>query len=58
VGNTRLPLPPPTDQQVRDIAADLHAAGVPLGPNAYRSAAAVPYAPPAPRSVAPDAAYR
>ena len=32
VGDTRLPLPPPTEQQVRDIAADLRAAGVPLGP--------------------------
>ena len=36
VGDTRLPLPPPTEQQVRDIAVDLHTAGVPLGPDAYR----------------------
>ena len=38
VGDTRLPLPPPTEQQIRDITVDLHTAGVPLGPNAYRAA--------------------
>ncbi len=47
VGNTRLPLPPPSEQQVHDIAADLRAAGVALGPDAYRSAAATPAAGPA-----------
>jgi 4-hydroxy-tetrahydrodipicolinate synthase len=36
VGDTRLPLPPPTDQQVQAIAADLRTAGVQLGPDAYR----------------------
>ena len=40
VGNTRLPLPPPTDQQVRAITVDLHDAGVALGPAAYREAVA------------------
>jgi 4-hydroxy-tetrahydrodipicolinate synthase len=35
VGGTRLPLPPPTDQQVRDVAADLLAAGVALAPDPY-----------------------
>ena len=42
VGDPRLPLPPPTEQQVRDIAVDLHTAGVPLGPNACRPAAPDP----------------
>jgi 4-hydroxy-tetrahydrodipicolinate synthase len=37
-GDTRLPLPPPTDQQVRDITVDLHTAGVALGPDACRTA--------------------
>jgi 4-hydroxy-tetrahydrodipicolinate synthase len=55
VGNTRLPLPPPSEQQVRDIAADLRAAGVTLGPDAYRSAAATPAARPA---LDAEAAYR
>jgi 4-hydroxy-tetrahydrodipicolinate synthase len=35
VGGTRLPLPPPTDQQVRDVAADLLAAGVALAPDPH-----------------------
>jgi 4-hydroxy-tetrahydrodipicolinate synthase len=38
VGNPRLPLPPATDEQVEAVAADLRAAGVPLGPDAYRCA--------------------
>ncbi len=38
VGDTRLPLPPPTDQQRQAIAADLRTAGVELGPHAYRGA--------------------
>jgi 4-hydroxy-tetrahydrodipicolinate synthase len=36
VGHGRLPLPPPTEQQLRDIAADLRCAEVPLGPDAHR----------------------
>jgi 4-hydroxy-tetrahydrodipicolinate synthase len=54
VGDTRLPLPPPTEQQVRDIAADLRSAGVSLGPDAYR-ATATPPARPAPVA---EVAYR
>lgn len=38
VGNPRLPLPPATDEQVAAVAADLRAAGVPLGSDAHRSA--------------------
>lgn len=38
VGNTRLPLPPATDEQVQAIAADLGAAGVALDPDAHHSA--------------------
>jgi 4-hydroxy-tetrahydrodipicolinate synthase len=41
VGNPRLPLPPATDEQVAAIAADLRAAEVPLGPDAYRCAGGV-----------------
>jgi 4-hydroxy-tetrahydrodipicolinate synthase len=41
VGNTRLPLPPATDEQVAAVAADLRAAGVTLGPDAYRCAGLV-----------------
>ena len=40
VGDTRLPLPPPTEQQIRDITADLQTAGVPLGPDACRAVGA------------------
>jgi 4-hydroxy-tetrahydrodipicolinate synthase len=54
VGDPRLPLPPATDQQVRDIAVDLHDAGVPLGPGAYRAAAG----PGASPSVEAEVAYR
>ena len=46
VGDTRLPLPPATEQQVRDIAGDLHTAGVALGPDACRTATAEPDAQP------------
>jgi 4-hydroxy-tetrahydrodipicolinate synthase len=46
VGDTRLPLPPATEQQVRDIAVDLHTAGVALGPDACRTATAEPDAQP------------
>ena len=46
VGDTRLPLPPATEQQVRDIAVDLHTAGVALGPEACRTATAEPDAQP------------
>jgi len=41
VGDTRLPLPPATEEQVAAIAADLDAAGVPLDP-AARVTGAVP----------------
>jgi 4-hydroxy-tetrahydrodipicolinate synthase len=40
VGGTRLPLPAPTEQEVRDITEDLRVAGVPLGSDVYRSVAA------------------
>jgi 4-hydroxy-tetrahydrodipicolinate synthase len=38
VGDTRLPLPPATDDQVTAIAADLSAAGIALDPDAHRRA--------------------
>jgi 4-hydroxy-tetrahydrodipicolinate synthase len=41
VGDPRLPLPPATDEQVADIAADLRVAEVPLGPDAYRRSGAL-----------------
>jgi 4-hydroxy-tetrahydrodipicolinate synthase len=41
VGNPRLPLPPATEEQVAAVASDLRAAGVSLGPDAYRAAGRV-----------------
>jgi len=38
IGTTRLPLPPPTPEQVAAIAADLTEAGVALGPRVQRGA--------------------
>jgi 4-hydroxy-tetrahydrodipicolinate synthase len=38
IGTTRLPLPPPTPEQVAAIAADLTEAGVALGPRVERGA--------------------
>jgi 4-hydroxy-tetrahydrodipicolinate synthase len=34
VGHTRMPLPPPTPEQIAAVAADLSEAGVPIGPAA------------------------
>jgi 4-hydroxy-tetrahydrodipicolinate synthase len=59
VGNPRLPLPPATDEQVAAVAADLRAAGVPLGPEAYHCAGGVkPMSASRARGLEVGAAYR